>query len=546
MWATPSKDIPPAFRSLVRFAAVLTVPLASLCWAALLVSALASISINLSVFTLPMGLPEHYTTPHMDIPKFMGVTRAAMDRFLLTIGLLSCLYLVAYVAAIPLRSRRSAVGVLALGALLCLSLLPMYPSGAGDLFHYVAQADVLLRYGANPYHSPIQAFPDHPLMPYIDYPRETMYYGPVWLGVAVLLRCLSGENLLVTLLLFKAATAASLLATAWLVYIYLDGVRPQMAVRGALLVAWNPLLLFELAGNGHNGIVMTMLVVVAFCLHQRGFRRLAITALLLATLVKYIAAALLPLFLMAMLRRAGDPRRWLAAAATYVVGASVVALPLLMVLGNEGTQGLLDKSGRMFTSSPGTVAYLWLSSSTSTGEAARTVAFYARAAFGLFYLVELYRVWLQPQTLAASSFRTILVVMMLLTFWFKPWYAAWAIPLAALAATGGYQASAIALTVGAFTIHAIMGFAWRLNLHQGDRLAINLVTNAVTWAPTLGVLALAALSSAFRGRIPAPWNRKGEDGTRPLPPVNDRAIPLPEVALAAGPATPSSHGTESL
>ncbi|MDQ5825887.1 MAG: hypothetical protein M3441_16965 [Chloroflexota bacterium] len=81
---------------------------------------------------------------------------------------------------------------------------------------------------------------------------------------------------------------------------------------GALLFyIWNPLLLIEFGGNGHNDAVMLTFVLLAFWLHLLGRWRLAALALGLATLVKLVAILFLPGYLWLLLwegYRAGGAR----------------------------------------------------------------------------------------------------------------------------------------------------------------------------------------------------------------------------------------------
>ena len=221
---------------------------------------------------------------------------------------------------------------------------------------------------------------------------------------------------------------------------------------------------------------------------------MAITALLSAALVKYVAIVLLPLFLVAMLRRAGPARSWLPVAAAYLVASGAAALLLVATVGISGTVGVLLSQSRWFTSSLSAIAHLWLAGVMPSESAAYLVSRTAQILFGVLYLVELRRVWLRPDSLARESFTTMLLLMLVAISWFQPWYATWAIPLGAVAATRGSHAAATALSFGAFMIHAVMGFAWRLGWNRGSTIAINVAAVVATWLPT------AAAAAALRSR----------------------------------------------
>ena len=462
-------------------------------FALLLLLALVSCTVYLVSFTYSMPLLSFYDTPHMDAPKILGVTEEAMARFLGTAALLWMLYLAAFKVAGRLRPGRSMVVVLILTGLLNLAAIPMYPGGAGDLFAYVAEADLVLKHHASPFDTPVSAFPADALVPYVDFPNETTHYGPLWLAIGVTLRILSGSDLLTTVLVFKAAAAAFLLATAWLVYLTLRRDHPRLAVQGALLVAWNPLLVYELAGNGHNDVAMMLLVALAFYFQARKSPRLAVAALLAAILIKYVAVVLLPLFLLRDLRQAGWWRDWLPRAVLYALVVAAGAGLLVATVGLGGTVGVLQKQSRWFTTSLQSVASLWLSERTSDAEAEGLAGLVGQAAFTFYYLFRLLRSWRRPDGLASSSLAAIMAFMVLVVAWFQPWYVAWAIPIAALAATPTAFAAALGLTLGGFGVHAIMGFAWRLDLNQGSDLAINMAGALAVWLPTAVAAVLASL-----------------------------------------------------
>jgi hypothetical protein len=438
----------------------------------------------------------------MDTPRILGVTEGALGQFLLAFALLFVLYVVAFMASLGHTSRRSAVAVLAGGALLSAALLLMHPGGAGDIYAYIACADVVLLYGGNPYVTPPAAFPEYPLLGFVDVPGETIQYGPLWLLVTLALRAPFLTNLLLTMLAFKVAAAATLLGIAWLTYLILRRSNPSFAVPGMLLVAWNPLLIFELAGNAHNDGAMMVLVMLAFYFRARRRHAWAIGSLLAAALIKYVAAIFVPLFLVAMLREAGPAQQWMPRAVGFGLGASAAGLGLLAVTTLDGTVGAILSRTEMFTTSPAAVAHLWLSETMDPAQSAHLVLRTGQIAFAAIFLVQVWRVWTDPARLVPSTLYAVLAFMFLVMSWYQPWYVVWAVPLAALVATPASVAMLIGLTVGSALIHAVMGFGWRLGWHQGSMLLIQSAGVVSAWLPV--ALALA-LSRALWRRLPS-WS----------------------------------------
>jgi hypothetical protein len=495
----------------------------------LLAGALSGL-VYLLALAAPKWLPTYFDQPRMDTPRILGVTEEALAHFVLTFALLFLLYVVAFRASFGLTSGRAAAAVLAGGALLSLPLLLMHPGGAGDIYAYIACADVVLLYGGNPFVTPPGAFPDYPLLGFVDVPNETIQYGPLWLVMTLALRAPFASDLLLTMLAFKVAAAASLLGTAWLAYLILRRTNPGMAIPGALLVAWNPLLIYEMAGNAHNDATMMALVVLAVYFHVRAWHRLSIAALLGAVLVKYVAAIFLPLFLVAMLREAGPARRWLPKAAMFSLGASAAGLAVVAAATLEGTVGAITDRAEMFTTSPTAVANLWLSQNLEAIDSARLVLRTAQGLFGLIFLIQLWRVWRSPAELVPSSLHAVLAFMLLVMSWYQPWYVTWAIPLAALVATRMATAVVVGLAVGAVLIHAVMGFGWRLEWHEGSMLAIQAAGALSAWLP---VAIAVAINWAW------PEARSGEGDALVAP----ASVPVSDEELMRQRRSRPAHGT---
>ena len=79
-----------------------------------------------------------------------------------------------------------------------------------------------------------------------------------------------------------------------------------------LLFAWNPLVLFEVAGNGHNDAVVIMFVLAGVFFFVRARQTLVIPAILLGALAKFVPVLLIPTAVAALWRdraqRAGGVR----------------------------------------------------------------------------------------------------------------------------------------------------------------------------------------------------------------------------------------------
>ena len=129
------------------------------------------------------------------------------------------------------------------------TLVAMYPIGAADIFNYVFYSRMLVKYGANPLAVPPKVFASDPFYSHVLWMHSPAPYGPLWLLLTVPGTVLAGNELILNLFLMNALTAVFFLASAFVIYLILRRLEPAYALAGTLLFAWNPLVLFEAAGN---------------------------------------------------------------------------------------------------------------------------------------------------------------------------------------------------------------------------------------------------------------------------------------------------------
>ena len=105
--------------------------------------------------------------------------------------------------------------------------------------------------------------------------------------ITALFSWISGENLLVNMLLFKALAAICVLVAMVLIDLLARRLYPERRLRIAVLFGWSPLLFFESVGKGHNDIVMMVCVLAAFALMLRGRPQAAFAFLVIGAVIKY-------------------------------------------------------------------------------------------------------------------------------------------------------------------------------------------------------------------------------------------------------------------
>jgi hypothetical protein len=407
-----------------------------------------------------------------------------------------------------LPSSRRAYLVLALGAAalfgLTMMLLPTLPSD--DIFSYILYGRIGAVHHANPFIVTPSLFPSDPFLHLVFWQGTRSVYGPAWLllsdGLTRIAEALGG-TLPGYVLAYKVAGLSAHLANTMLIWCIVGRLAPRRQLLATLLYAWNPLCLLEFCASAHNdAIMLTFLLLGIYCLLS-GWDVLAMVSFGLSISVKYVLLALLPLYFVLVIRQTLERGgTWPQAALrvgwrTLVVGGTV-SLSLLPYWSGPKTLGAilysppaeqLDNSLLEAVSWPLRSMIQELGASAGT---ASTVATTGLKALGLLLFVAIWLLQLtrvrSMETLLYSWLWVILSYLLLASGWYWPWYATWAVALAALAAAfdikddvrsqGSERPSAFLSGIGTATLTALLLAAGSLTLYSRVWLPRNLCAGA--------------------------------------------------------------------
>jgi hypothetical protein len=445
---------------------------------ALILCASASAVIYLLVFSLPFPLSRYYNTiPPVDYAK---LTQYAVSGFLAyVIGLLLLYGL--YVAALRLvwpgksaeANRPGAGFILLIGAGLGATLLLAYPTGAIDVLVYAVYTRGWAVHGLNPLATAPAQFPASD--PWVGLTAEwstaASPYGMMWQVLALAPYVIGGGNFLVQVIGLKGLVVLAYLGSAALIYVMLKRQQPAWAAAGTIAFAWNPLVLLEIAQNGHNDIVMMFFLLAAVWALQRSlpwhphpasrtgrerdtakskntgrwlYPLLVCLFLALSILTKFITVITAPFFLLALASRGS---RWSARLARLIgfsalLGGLVIAgtWPLWPGWDQWAVVEGADAAGRSILALAVLSVRNWVGLNTAF-DAANVVL---RGVFVLTYIYELWRTfrasWRStPDTMSAVDQQAVASAALVL-FWllllvmpvFHAWYIVWSLPLAVL------------------------------------------------------------------------------------------------------------------
>ena len=383
-------------------------------------------------FVRPYGLLAWLPSPAQDLGSLSEASAPSAVAYLGSVAVLVVGGILAYREACRLPSRLAVPIALGFAGLFAATLVWIYPIDALDVFDYAMHGRMLALLGANPYIALPAWFPDDPFLPSVGWKTYPSVYGPLWTYVEGAVAWLSGDNLLMAVLLFKGIAAASSLACAWSAYRIACRWTSRPAAGASVLVGWNPLVVL-MAGSGHNDLLMMALFLggVWLLAEDRGA-----AGLWLAGVSSLIKAATVPLVLLVVIGQIIHLRRTRGSVVRGVVlpltGLVVVAAALYAPFwAGPDTLGPLMLAG-LFSQSP--LALVRELGTPDLGEPTAT-EMAARLGDALVVVIVAVAAWrmyrqqrLSAEALADASFWIVFLAL----GWWQPWYVAWFACLAAV------------------------------------------------------------------------------------------------------------------
>jgi alpha-1,6-mannosyltransferase len=387
---------------------------------------------------------------------------------------------IGYLAALTLLNRGLAVArgslvvILAFVIVFEVTLFSMPGLYTTDIFSYVMYGQIAGTYDLNPYIYPPSAFPGNPMVNWIHpiWHNAVSVYGPVWTDISWVLARLTGSwGLLYQVFAYKAFMNVVFLVNLALVWWLVGRFAPDGGGRNARLTAftlfaWNPMMLFELAGNAHNDGLMVTFLLLSLVPLSYGWNRLrrpqtdvgpgsrawfsATIFVALSALVKYVTGVVGFFYLVAWLRREPTWGRRLG----WLVGVGVASLVVTLVLFwpwlklPEVLKPILDAAGGVnYTNSLPDLAALTVADQIldpqhlAPFQTHETVRFWmkmiTRVLFVAYLIWEVRQVWRQAAVDSRSavvaaltaSTRAFVVLLLLVFTWVLAWYYMWPLAL---------------------------------------------------------------------------------------------------------------------
>jgi hypothetical protein len=460
-------------------------------------------------------LPRYYQVDN-DMAGFTGHSGFAFVALLSAFSVLFLLFGLACWGVGMMDDGRRLRLVLGFGALFALTMTLVYPITAIDVFGYVAESVILTQYHQNPISTPPSHFPNDPIMGLTgSWAGGGAPYGPLGIIIDAVPSLVAQHSLLANLILLKLMFSAMALLSAVLAYRILRCVAPAWALRGAVLIAWNPLVPFQASANGHNDIAMMFLVVLG--LFALAKDRLLVGVILVAAsaLVKFATVLLLPLVIVyAIAQQPSWPRRVILA-----VEAIAAALAVAIVLYAPFWFGLatfsrtLQENGRHIESFSSVMSILFPAQLTVD-----QATMWGRFLFLPVYVLSL---WLAAHRFAdfmRGCFLTMFFFLAIGSGTFEVWYVVWPTVIAAATPWPAAWLCVALLGYGASQSAALYNWVWPwLGLdNPGSFPLVNNVSYIISFVPAT----LTLLGSMLWRALPLRHTPMRE--VTPLPNAADR------------------------
>lgn len=480
-----------------------------------LVSAVALEVISL-LFVRAFPLVRIYAVPLMDLGKLTHLKLGPLATFLAGLLLMWAIYLAGYRLALGRCYRWGLPWLLVSGGVLAVTLSLLYPVTANDLFDTFFNARILSHYHVNPLVVPAASFPNDPFMPYKAWVYEHAGDGPLWWELSLVVSVPAGANLLAGVLGLKLLVVLFYVASIPLVWLAVERSHPENAFAATLLYAWNPVLLYEGAGNGHIDLVMMFYVLAAWCALQYRRDWLVLPLLALSVLTKFVTALLVVPFVWYLARSATGVRQLALRAAGGVLAlalSAVVYAPLWSGVGSTVVEG----RQKFLTTSPAILLQYYFGThawsmrlASAVGEhggtdAPGTLARYVvYVAFGLCYLWFAWRAGRSRAELLRCCCMILFCYLAIATLWFQPWYLAWLVVPATLVPTN----TAMVRRVAVFCVSSLAPYytfyVWVAKDQPLPWPTMQTITTIIIFAPVVLLAAYDVWRWWATGRRPEP------------------------------------------
>jgi alpha-1,6-mannosyltransferase len=410
------------------------------------------------LFTRRYPLPGHTGVLH----DLGGLSHFGVAEYLGYVAGMTAMF-VSYVLALyhcrlrPSSAWRTPVILTAVAS--GVAMARMYPVSAIDIFIYAVRSRLWTAYGYNPIAVAPAIVPRDPWLHFAGEWRTSVSpYGPLWNWIAAPGTRLSGERLWFALAYYKSLAFVCFLAIGF-VALHLSGQRDHP--EAAVVWLWNPLVLWEGVGNGHNDLAMMLPVVLAIWAWEAKRPRLVIPLLVAAFAIKYVAILVIPLAALVLIRQARSAREAIDIATWSAIGSAVIVFASLAPFFDlHAIWSSLRAQDAIMLTSPAAMIADAFRNRPDAAEIPGQVRRVGTVLFVLIAVVQFALTWRTPARLVRAMYEVLFAYLLIAAWTFRPWYVIWLVALAALLPVAMPAARVVAWSAGALAAYALFIWVW--------------------------------------------------------------------------------------
>jgi len=397
-----------------------------------------SLLVYIFAFLLPINLLELYDQPRLDARLLFYQGTPSYVRLSLAFVAVWGLYLLGYRISLKVGTeatksqQQRGLWIIILMGMLAFIVVFLFvaPFDAADIYDNIMHGRILGVYHANPFQQVIANYPGDPFYEYTAWKMSVSAYGPLWESLAGLTASLAGDGIVTNVIAFKLLSGVFHLAEVGILALFLRHEAPEKALSGVLLLGWNPLVLYETWGNGHNDVAMAFWFLLAawWIMHRR--YTLAVLSLVAGALMKFLPILLVP----AVLWIAWQNLESLSTRLMYLVRTSAIGLITVIAAYYPFWDGFASLSiGRrmdMFATSIPAAIYHNLKVTLGADESAQLISLASLGLLAVFVIFQTFRMKPSSHGFIQITFNILVFYLLLTCLWFQQWYCVWLVCLA--------------------------------------------------------------------------------------------------------------------
>lgn len=214
-----------------------------------------------------------------------------------------------YILLVKSLSMSKSVSIKQQVLLIILISLPLLISSnmlSNDVFNYIFNSRMLIKYQANPHLKTALDFPFDDWTRFMHNIHTAAPYGYGWTGLSLLPYFFGAEKFLLTWLNFKLFSIVSLcISSVAISKLFFNIHKKKLDLQNWAIFFFNPLVLLEVLNNFHNDLWMMAPAVGSIALFLNKKRKLIwpIFLFLFSISIKYSSIALLPIFIIVIISK---------------------------------------------------------------------------------------------------------------------------------------------------------------------------------------------------------------------------------------------------